>query len=141
MVDALSRPDPDKLLNPSPSPPIPIDPRPDVGLVSEVSDQRMIYLPPTPTLPPPTPPLAPGISYSEMSTLQQSCPKIQNLRQSPSLSIVSVPISGSSELLCDISTGIHRPLVPESMRRAVFNSIQALSHPGKRAYGNFCQRM
>ena len=133
VADALSRPDPDKLLNPSPSPPIPIIPLPDVGLVSEVSDQRMFYLPPTPTLPPLTPPLAPGISYSEMSTLQKSCPKVQILRQTPSLSIVSVPVSGHSELLCDISTGIHRPLVPESMRRAVFNSIHSLSHPGKRA--------
>ena len=100
-----------------------------------MSELLVSSLPPPsfPTIYPPTPPLVPGISYSEMSLLQQSCPKVQNLRQSSALKVVSVPISGSPGLLCDVSTGIHRPIVPEPMRRAVFNSVHQVSHPGKRA--------
>ena len=45
---------------------------------------------------------------------------------------MSVPVSGSF-LLCDSSTGVLRPLVPESMRRKVFDNIHKVSHPGKRA--------
>ena len=56
-----------------------------------------------------------------MSLLQQSCTKIQQLCQSSALKIVSVPVS----------TGIHRPLVPEAMRKNVFNAIHKISHPGK----------
>ena len=85
---------------------------------------------PSPTLSPP-PPVS-GISYQEMSTLQQSCPKVQALLSSSALTIVSVPLSGSV-LWCDSSTGILRPLVPETMRRLVFNTIHSVSHPGKRA--------
>ena len=54
-----------------------------------------------------------------MSILQQSCHKVQDLRQSSALKIVSVPISGLPGLLFYVSTGVHYPLVPEPMRRAV----------------------
>ena len=67
-----------------------------------------------------------------MSILQQSCPKVQDLRLSSTLTVVSVPLSGSV-LWCDSSTGILRPLVPETMRKLVFNTIHSVSHPGKRA--------
>ena len=83
----------------------------------------------SPALPPPVP----GISYQEMSTLQQSCPKVKALRQSSTRKVVSFPVSGSSGLLCDPSTGVIRPLVPEPMRRTVFDSVHQGSHPGKRA--------
>ena len=76
-------------------------------------------------------PSVPGLSYSEMLLLQQSCFKVQNLRQSSALKVVSVPVS-SSELLCDVSTGVIRLLVPEPMRRAVFESNHKVSHPGSR---------
>ena len=79
------------------------------------------------------PPTVPGVSYIQMSALQQSCTKVQQLCQSSALKIVSVPVSNSQELLCNISTGIHRPLVPEAMRKNVFNAIHKISHPGKRA--------
>jgi len=83
-------------------------------------------------LQPVAPPPVPGISFSEMSILQQSCPKIEVLRRSSTLSVISVPFSGSI-LLCDTSTGNLRPLVPEKMRRLVFSSIHNISHPGVRA--------
>ena len=59
--------------------------------VPEVSDLMMSSLP----LLPPPPPLVPIISYSAMSVLQQSCPKVQRLLQSSALKVVSVPVSGS----------------------------------------------
>ena len=65
------------------------------------------------------PPIVPGVSYLQMSLLKQSCTKVQQLRQSSALKIVSVPVSNSQELLCDVSTGIHHPLVPEAMRKNV----------------------
>ena len=36
-------------------------------------------------------------------------------------------------LLCDISTGVPRPIVPTSWRRRVFDSVHNLAHPGIRA--------
>ena len=65
-----------------------------------------------------------------MSLLQQSCPKVQNLHQPSALKVVSVPVSGS-QLLCDVSTGVLCLLVSEPMRKAVFESIHKVSHPGK----------
>ena len=35
--------------------------------------------------------------------------------------------------LGDVSTGAFRPIVPESMRKQVFDVFHSLSHPGKRA--------
>ena len=102
--------------------------------VSEVSDVLevsglMVYSLPSPS---PTASLStfPGISYSEMSLLQQSCSKVQNLHQSSTLKIVPVTVS-CSKLHCDVSTGVLHPLVPEPMKRAVFESIYKVSHPGK----------
>nr|VZI51113.1 unnamed protein product [Spirometra erinaceieuropaei] len=41
--------------------------------------------------------------------------------------------TGSGTTLCDVSTPFHRPFVPSSMRRAVFQTLHGLSHPGIRA--------
>ena len=99
--------------------------------MSKMSNLMVSSLPsPYPTVSPPIPPIFLGISYSEMSLLQQSCSKVQNLRQSSAMKIVPVPVSGS-KLFCDLSTGVICPLVPEPMRRAVFESINKVSHPGK----------
>ena len=97
--------------------------------VSEAPDQENICSAMSPSLPN----TVPGISFLEMSALQQSCKLVQELRHSPSLKIVLVPVSGSPGLLCDASTGVLRPLVPELMQKTVFNCIHQISHPGKRA--------
>ena len=34
------------------------------------------------------------------------------------------------KLWCEVSTGRNRPYVPESLRRAVFEQLHSLSHPG-----------
>ncbi|BHF73388.1 hypothetical protein SprV_0401646900 [Sparganum proliferum] len=50
------------------------------------------------------------------------------------LQLKDVPLTtGSGTILCDVSTPFHRPFVPASMRRAVFQTLHGLSHPGIRA--------
>jgi hypothetical protein len=44
---------------------------------------------------------------------------------------------GKSELWCDVSGGAARLLVPALHRRAVFDAVHSLSHPGIRA----CRRL
>ena len=41
--------------------------------------------------------------------------------------------NGQHKLLCDVATGVPRPLVPSSMRRKVFDLVHGLSHPGTTA--------
>ena len=40
---------------------------------------------------------------------------------------------GLAELWCDVSRGVARPLVPALHRRAVFDAVHSLAHPGIRA--------
>jgi Integrase core domain/Integrase zinc binding domain len=40
---------------------------------------------------------------------------------------------GGVELLCDVSGGRIRPLVPREMRKTVFQAVHTLAHPGTRA--------
>nr|VZI39181.1 unnamed protein product [Spirometra erinaceieuropaei] len=50
------------------------------------------------------------------------------------LQLKDVPLTtGSGTILCDVSTSFHRPLLPASMRRAVFQTLHVLYHPGIRA--------
>ena len=112
VADALSRPV--LALQPSPQ-------EDDPSVTSALT-------PPPPALPPPSV----GISFSAMAELQKSCQETLQLRQSSTLQIVSVPVSGGS-LLCDQSTGSLRPLVPLTLRRRVFDALHAVTHPGVRA--------
>ena len=51
-----------------------------------------------------------------------------------SLKLAQVPLSHSGRtLLCDISQGHPRSLVPLAMRRAIFDKLHPLSHPGIKA--------
>jgi cleavage and polyadenylation specificity factor subunit 1 len=58
--------------------------------------------------------------------------KYQN--QTSSLTLENVPIESSPEitLLCDISSGKPKPIVPLSFQRKVFDAIHSLSHPSIR---------
>nr|VZI41702.1 unnamed protein product [Spirometra erinaceieuropaei] len=50
-----------------------------------------------------------------------------------SLQLVDVPLTtGTGTILCDVSTPFHRPYVPASMRRAVFQTLHGLYYPGIR---------
>ena len=49
------------------------------------------------------------------------------------LALADLPIpDANTSLLCDISTGVARPVVPLSWRRVVFDAIHGLAHPGIR---------
>ena len=77
----------------------------------------------------------PVIDFQAMAAAQDSDSDITRLRSSPtSLKIEAVPLATSkSKILCDTSTGVARPLVRSEFRRAVFDSLHSLSHPGIRA--------
>ena len=70
-------------------------------------------------------------SVSCANDVQQFCPwpAVQSMLSSPSLSIVSIPFLWSS-ILCDVSFGSPRPLVPTALRHQLFLALHGLSHPG-----------
>ena len=74
-------------------------------------------------------PLAPAIDFSELSTMQPSCPETSSLLSNPSLRVISVPYRASS-VLCDISTGFPRPPVSVQLVHRVFEALHNLSIPG-----------
>nr|VZI47766.1 unnamed protein product [Spirometra erinaceieuropaei] len=77
--------------------------------------------------------LSHGIDLGAMAAKQRrvGCPGDASV---DSLQLVDVPLTaGIGTILCDVSTPFHRPYVPPSMRRAVFQTLHGLSHPGIRA--------
>ena len=51
-----------------------------------------------------------------------------------SFNVVTIPLSSEvGTIICDISTGKPRPIVPEAHRRHVFDHFHGISHPGIRA--------
>ena len=73
-----------------------------------------------------------GVNFKRMAELQKKCPEVAQLASSPSLHVMEIVVGGES-LMCDVSTGVPRPLVPVAMRQAVFTVLHNLSHPGRRA--------
>ena len=74
----------------------------------------------------------------DLETLAVAQSQDENIKSlftsSTSLQLKQVPILHSNKtLLCDISLGCPRPLVPSTMRRAVFDNLHCLSHPGIKA--------
>ena len=69
----------------------------------------------------PSPPLFP--------ILQLSCAETSALLCNPSDQFVSVP-SGGSSVLCNLFTGLPRPVVPVSLHRRIFYPLHSISHPG-----------
>ncbi len=71
-----------------------------------------------------------------MARAQQEDSQVQELQSSPppSLTLQEIPlIMADTTILCDMSTGKPRPVVPVSWRRTVFDSLHSLSHPEIRA--------
>ena len=76
------------------------------------------------------------IDFAAMANAQLTDPELARLRndQSSNLKWHDIIFPGCSvPLVCDTSTGSPRPFVPSQFRRAVFNSLHQLSHPGIRA--------
>jgi hypothetical protein len=63
---------------------------------------------------------------------KSSCQSTLQASRSPSLQVRACEVEGVS-MLCDVSTGQMRPLVPEADRLRVFWSIHGVAHPGVRA--------
>lgn len=71
--------------------------------------------------------------YASLALAQQNDDELRHLRHNSSLKIVTTPIPGSNiSILCDISTGKPRPYLPSQHRRAAFERLHSMSHPGIR---------
>ena len=76
-----------------------------------------------------------GIDYAMMATDQAEDPEVQSYRTTPSsLVLQDIPFEAQgTTLLCDLSAGRSRPVVPVAWRRRVFDLFHGLSHPSIRA--------
>ena len=74
-----------------------------------------------------------GVDYREMAEKQQQDPETRAYRTEVTALKWEEVEMDDSRLLCDISTGVPRPLVPAEMRREVFDLVHGLSHPGTKA--------
>ena len=75
-----------------------------------------------------------GIDFKAMAREQQDDQEMQIYRTTiTSLQFEDVPVDNSGvTLLCDVSTGKQRPVVPQAWRRRVFDAVHGLSHPSVR---------
>jgi hypothetical protein len=112
--------------------------RPPAVLLSSCTPAtaEVLSIPP-PSEPPLTPPPAVAadaqpIDFTELAFAQPSCPDVQAMLASPSLSVVSKKF-GTVEVLGDVSTGVFRPLLPARFRTAAVWSLHNIHHPGVRA--------
>jgi hypothetical protein len=121
VADALSRPPPAVLLSSS---------------TPATKGLPVLSIPP-PSDPPLTPPPAVAadaqpIDFTELAFAQPSCPDVQAMLASSSLSVVSKKV-GAVEVLGDVSTGVFRPLLPARFRTAAVLSLHNIHHPGVKA--------
>nr|CAH8856759.1 unnamed protein product [Trichobilharzia regenti]CAH8862441.1 unnamed protein product [Trichobilharzia regenti] len=74
------------------------------------------------------------ISLDNIAKLQKNDAELHTCRRNSSLQLQDVPIPLSdTTIVCDVSTGVHRPFVPLSCRKTLFEHLHSLSHPGVRA--------
>jgi Integrase core domain/Integrase zinc binding domain len=67
-----------------------------------------------------------------LAAAQATCEETKKLARDSSLRMETVEVAGA-RMLCDVSTGVLRPAVLVSQRRAVFEAMHGLAHPGTRA--------
>lgn len=76
----------------------------------------------------------PQLDLQALAAAQTNDVELTQLRRSSSLVIEPVTYpTCSTPILCDVSQGHPRPVVPVTFRRAVFESLHNLAHPGIRA--------
>ncbi len=77
----------------------------------------------------------PAVDFRAMAAAQESDPVLDKLRSDSSLQLqrLPLPLSDGALIVCDVSTGVPRPYVPESFRQQIFHCLHSLSHPGIRA--------
>ena len=75
-----------------------------------------------------------GIDYRTFAAEQGSDDELQDKTNiSSSLQLKDVPFDDGVTILCDISTGKPRPLVPVNLRKKLFDLIHGFSHPSIRS--------
>ncbi|KAJ8358449.1 hypothetical protein AAFF_G00438780 [Aldrovandia affinis] len=76
-----------------------------------------------------------GVDYGQMAADQAADPEVQALRAATTgLQLQEVSFGPScTPLLCDVSTGVARPVVPVVWQRRIFEVLHNLSHPGRKA--------
>ena len=76
-----------------------------------------------------------AIDFQAMANAQKEDPALDQLQtESFSLDLQPIPLPFTEvTLVCDMSTGIPHPFIPEAFRHKVFDSLHGLSHPGIRA--------
>ncbi len=75
-----------------------------------------------------------GVDYAEMAADQSAEDGINNYRTAiTNLKLEDVPVyDGGPTLLCDVSIGRIRPIVPDKWKKKLFELVHGLSHPGVR---------
>lgn len=75
-----------------------------------------------------------GICLSDLARKQADDPSLRANAEASSLTLRDIPLPDNpGTILCDVSTANPRPLVPESVRRTIFDYFHGMSHPGIRA--------
>lgn len=76
-----------------------------------------------------------SMDYDAIAKAQNNDPELKTLKSvSSKLNFTNFVFPGSeTEVVCETSTGRARPFIPETFRRAAFESVHNLSHPGIRA--------
>ena len=76
-----------------------------------------------------------GVDFTAMAAAQREDKETAAYRTATSGLVLQDVRFGPSDttLLCDVSTGQPRPIVPAAFRKVVFNGIHGLSHPSIRA--------
>jgi hypothetical protein len=73
------------------------------------------------------------IDFQDMAAKQATCPEIQRLITGGSSLKINFQVYQDPRLAGDSSTGLWRPLVPLKHRRAVFQHLHSIAHPGRLA--------
>ena len=78
---------------------------------------------------------SPVVDFRALALAQADDPDLAKLQTNSSLRLERVPLALSDGvyIVCDVSTDTLRPYVPVSFRRAIFDSLHSMSHPGIRA--------
>lgn len=77
-----------------------------------------------------------GMDFADLARAQSNSADVQALQKNNNtdLKLLSVPVEQTGlSILCDISTGLLRPVVPAERRHRIFDLLHGLSHPGKTA--------
>ena len=76
-----------------------------------------------------------GIDYNALAAAQRDDPDVQAYRTAiTGLRLQDVQLAAATTtLLCDVSTGQARPVVPATWQKTIFNTIHSLSHPSRKA--------